>query len=209
MAASRRGWPSYSRGDPSRPSSWASAALILTVQRSLRCGGSQRPARRTGHRVLSQRAPTDVSRGWPYVIRVNPLLDWTYAQVWDYIRQNQIPYWYARPRTFGVDEPSLQLPVRPRLHVARQHKGHKAQSHVDDPGDITSQVGRQARVATWRLTARGSDTFPPTNSRTETWNAWVAVSQSDTVSPVLSICIHCQDKHCKQLCEAAINAALK
>ncbi|XP_058455263.1 FAD synthase-like [Malaya genurostris] len=29
---------------------------------------------------------------WPLIMRINPLLDWSCAEVWDYIRENNVPY---------------------------------------------------------------------------------------------------------------------
>jgi FAD synthetase len=39
---------------------------------------------------LSDRAMTD--EGWPQVLRVMPLLAWTYHDVWDFIRLTELPY---------------------------------------------------------------------------------------------------------------------
>jgi FAD synthetase len=35
-------------------------------------------------------APTD--NDWPRFMRINPILNWSYSQVWDFIRELQVPY---------------------------------------------------------------------------------------------------------------------
>jgi FAD synthetase len=35
-------------------------------------------------------APTD--KNWPSVLRIHPILDWTYTQIWDFLRDLEVPY---------------------------------------------------------------------------------------------------------------------
>lgn len=39
---------------------------------------------------LAHFAPTDPT--WPRFVRINPILEWSYQQVWEFIRQLEIPY---------------------------------------------------------------------------------------------------------------------
>jgi len=41
---------------------------------------------------LSHFSPTDIDKGWPAVMRVNPIIDWSLGQVWDFIKSFEIPY---------------------------------------------------------------------------------------------------------------------
>lgn len=41
---------------------------------------------------LTAFAPTDTHHGWPAFVRVNPILTWTYEEVWKFIRALNVPY---------------------------------------------------------------------------------------------------------------------
>lgn len=46
-------------------------------------------ARLTNITEVEPLAPTDPS--WPQVLRVHPVLDWSYAEVWDFLRELDVP----------------------------------------------------------------------------------------------------------------------
>ncbi|ORY49783.1 FAD1 flavin adenine dinucleotide synthetase [Rhizoclosmatium globosum] len=39
---------------------------------------------------LKEFDPTN--NGWPACIRVHPILDWSYGAIWDYLRDEKVPY---------------------------------------------------------------------------------------------------------------------
>lgn len=40
--------------------------------------------------MMQHMAPTD--NNWPQYMRINPIMNWSYSQVWDFIRELQVPY---------------------------------------------------------------------------------------------------------------------
>eukprot|EP01121_Diplochlamys_sp_Union-15-3_P011368 TRINITY_DN3291_c0_g1_i4.p1 TRINITY_DN3291_c0_g1~~TRINITY_DN3291_c0_g1_i4.p1 ORF type:complete len:193 (+),score=24.11 TRINITY_DN3291_c0_g1_i4:62-640(+) len=40
--------------------------------------------------TLDYFSPTD--KGWPHIIRINPILDWSYSDIWDFILLFKLPY---------------------------------------------------------------------------------------------------------------------
>ncbi|KAK2072426.1 hypothetical protein P8C59_006783 [Phyllachora maydis] len=42
--------------------------------------------------LLTHFDPTDVDKGWPAFMRVHPVIDWHYAEIWAFLRHLGIPY---------------------------------------------------------------------------------------------------------------------
>lgn len=41
---------------------------------------------------LEKISPSDINKGYPPFFRINPIIDWSYEQVWTFILDFNIPY---------------------------------------------------------------------------------------------------------------------
>ena len=57
-------------------------------------------------------APSDVHKGYPEFFRINPIIGWSYDQVWTFIKDFQVPYCplYDEGTTFTIQAtPTLEI----------------------------------------------------------------------------------------------------
>ena len=56
---------------------------------------------------LDFKTPTDP--GWPSFLRVHPVINWTYEQIWEYLRRFNVPYCSLYDLGYGKHPASLLL----------------------------------------------------------------------------------------------------
>eukprot|EP01112_Ceratiomyxa_fruticulosa_P018746 TRINITY_DN6042_c0_g1_i2.p1 TRINITY_DN6042_c0_g1~~TRINITY_DN6042_c0_g1_i2.p1 ORF type:complete len:243 (-),score=31.70 TRINITY_DN6042_c0_g1_i2:108-836(-) len=73
-----------------------------------------------GASSLKSFSPTDP--GWPQFIRINPILEWEYHEIWEYIRKLDIPYCPLYDR--GFTSIGLQSDTLPNPHLKNPSSQH-------------------------------------------------------------------------------------
>ncbi|XP_058820610.1 FAD synthase-like isoform X3 [Topomyia yanbarensis] len=68
------------------------SVLKQICQESLSIKACLMGARRTDPHCEHLKPMQETDPGWPSIIRINPLIDWTCSEVWEYIRGNNVPY---------------------------------------------------------------------------------------------------------------------
>ncbi|XP_011496706.1 PREDICTED: FAD synthase-like [Ceratosolen solmsi marchali] len=92
-----------------------------------------------GAQCLESFAPTDP--GWPEIMRVSPIIDWNYKQVWDYLLRNNVSYCSLYDEGYtslGVRETTTRNPLL--KHPSEPNKYLPAHTLVDDS---TERQGRE------------------------------------------------------------------
>jgi FAD synthetase len=69
-------------------------------------------------------APTD--KTWPQFMRVNPILDWTYSEIWFFIRLLQLPYCSLYDQGYtSIDDTSNTVPNKELLLISQSDNDSK------------------------------------------------------------------------------------
>ena len=69
-------------------------------------------------------APTD--KTWPQFMRVNPILDWSYSEIWFFIRLLQLPYCSLYDQGYtSIDDKSNTVPNKELLLQTPSNQGDK------------------------------------------------------------------------------------
>ncbi|OTF70342.1 hypothetical protein BLA29_003437, partial [Euroglyphus maynei] len=82
--------------------------------------------------------PTDM--GWPEFIRINPLLDWSYQNVWEFLLNLQVPYCSLYDYGYtSIDHPENTHP-NPALLIRNFNFEKNPQKSMNDKNKTSSQL---------------------------------------------------------------------
>ena len=90
---------------------------------------------------------TPTSAGWPQVMRINPLLEWSYADIWLFTRLERVPVCRLYRRGFTSLGATDRTVPNPHLRIARksdvaflQHLADKTIVCAADDDDFDSSI---------------------------------------------------------------------
>jgi len=87
---------------------------------------------------LTSFAPTD--KGWPQFMRINPVLDWHYVEIWTFIRQLDIPFCSLYSQ--GFSSLGGTKDTRPNPALALDAEGKKFRPAYELTRDDEERLGR-------------------------------------------------------------------
>ncbi|KAK3498044.1 uncharacterized protein B0T23DRAFT_334564 [Neurospora hispaniola] len=124
------------------------ARYALPMRQALDCYLDEKPhvkavfmgTRRTDphSEFLASFTPTD--KGWPQFMRINPVLDWHYVEIWTFIRQLDIPFCSLYSQ--GFSSLGGTKDTRPNPALALNAEGNKFRPAYELTRDDEERLGR-------------------------------------------------------------------